>query len=182
VSVVVVEWCKEPDVPVTVMAYVPGGVPLLTLLLPLPPQAIPKIKPAIRTLVSATAESFPRSFCSEPTATPATRAINGNQSALNGLKPEPEGKVVAVAPVVLTVRVAGVPGGMELGLIEHLGADAGDGCTEQERVTDLLNGSRGVTYTVEIDDAPGLTVLGVSAEEVSEKSGLISNIFPKVVG
>jgi hypothetical protein len=40
-------------------------------------------------------------------------------------------------PNELSVSVAGVPGVMELGLIEHVGARAGDGCTEQERPTVL---------------------------------------------
>jgi hypothetical protein len=83
--------------------------------------------------------------------------------------------VLAVAPVVLTVRVAGVPGVMEPGLIEHCGAIPGDGCTKQERVTEPLNAEIAVTFTVAVDDPPGLTVLGVSPEAESEKSGVISN-------
>jgi hypothetical protein len=72
---------------------------------------------------------------------------------------------------VPTVNIAAVPAVAELGLIEHRGASAGEGCTEHERATEPLNPPAAVTFTVEVDDAPGLTVLGASGEMASEKSG-----------
>lgn len=87
--------------------------------------------------------------------------------------------MLAVAPVVLTVRVAEVPGVMEPGLIEHFGANAGDGFTEQERATEPPNAANAVIFTLEVDDPPGLTRFGVSPEAESEKSGVISNTVPK---
>jgi hypothetical protein len=83
-----------------------------------------------------------------------------------------------VGPVVPTLRVAGVPGAVELGLIEHVGARVGEGVTEQVRATALKNpAAAGTTFTVEVDGAaPGLTVPGVSADAESEKSE--SNVAP----
>jgi len=74
--------------------------------------------------------------------------------------------------VVLTVNIAGIPFIVELGLIEHFGARGGNGCTEQERATALLKPPVVVTFTVAVDDAPGLTVPGVSGEAESENSGV----------
>ena len=71
---------------------------------------------------------------------------------------------------MLTVSVAGVPGAMELGLMEHVGASTGDGCTEQVRATVPLNPFVGARLTVEVDDPPGLTIPGASVEAESEKS------------
>jgi hypothetical protein len=76
----------------------------------------------------------------------------------------------ATAGVVRTVRVAEVPGVAGLGPTEHVGARAGAGCTEQVKATDPLNVLSGVTFTVEVDDPPGLTLAGVSAEAETEKS------------
>ena len=88
-----------------------------------------------------------------------------------------EGTTAAVGPVVLTVSVAAVPGITELGLTEHVGASAGVGVTAQVSATSLKNPfAAGTTFTVEVDDAPGLTVVGVSAEAESEKSEL--NVAP----
>ena len=82
-----------------------------------------------------------------------------------------------MGPVVRTVSVAGVPGITELGLIEHVGASTGKGVTAQVSATALKNPfAAGTTFTVEVDDAPGLTVVGVSAEAESEKSEL--NVTP----
>ena len=78
-----------------------------------------------------------------------------------------------------TVSVAGVPGIAELGLIEHVGASAGVGVTAQVRATELKNPpAAATTFTVEVDDAPGLTAGGVNAEADSEKSE--SNVAPTV--
>ena len=73
---------------------------------------------------------------------------------------------------MLTVSLAGIPAVVELGLIEHFGARGRNGCTEQERATALLKPPVVVTFTVAVDDAPGLTVPGVSGEAESEKSGV----------
>jgi len=63
------ECCKEPDVPVTVMVYVPAGVPLvlppLLLVLP-PPQATSKTKPDNNTHASTTRGIFRFRSCFEP--------------------------------------------------------------------------------------------------------------------
>ena len=73
---------------------------------------------------------------------------------------------------MLTVKIAAVPAVVELGLIEHFGASDGNGCTEQERATGELKPPAVVTFTVAVDDAPGLTVPGVSGEAETEKSGI----------
>jgi hypothetical protein len=67
---------------------------------------------------------------------------------------------------MLTLRVAGVPGAVELGLIEHVGARVGEDVTEQVRATALKNpAAAGTTFTEEMDGAaPGLTAPGVGAE------------------
>jgi len=74
---------KEPDVPVTVMVYVPAGVPLLPpplLLVLTPPQATSKTKPVNNAHASITASLF--LVPSEPKLTPATtNPSNDNQSA-----------------------------------------------------------------------------------------------------
>jgi hypothetical protein len=54
--------------------------------------------------------------------------------------------------------------------MEHVGASAGAGCTEHESATAPLNPAAAVTFTVEVDEPPGLTAAGVSAKEGSEKS------------
>ena len=65
---------------------------------------------------------------------------------------------------------------MEPGLIEHFGASAGRGCTEQENVTESPNPSIAFTSTVDVDDPPGLTVLGVSMEAESTNSGAMVSL------
>ncbi len=65
---------------------------------------------------------------------------------------------------MVTVSVAGVPEVTEPGLIEHCGARAGAGCTEQVNATESLNPPEGVTSRMEEDEPPGLTVLGVRAD------------------
>lgn len=64
---------------------------------------------------------------------------------------------------MVTVRVAGVPTVMEAGLIEHCGAIPEDGCTKQDRATEPLNVEIAVIVTVEVEDPPGLIVLGENA-------------------
>ena len=90
------------------------------------------------------------------------------------------GKAPAVGPVVLTVSVAGIPAVVELGLIEHFGASNGNGSTEQERATAELKPPAVVTFTVAVDDPPGLTVPGVSGEAVTVKSGVAMIVMETV--
>jgi hypothetical protein len=79
--------------------------------------------------------------------------------------------------VVFTVSVAGVPGGVELGLIAHVGASAGAGVTTQVRLTLLKKPpGAGTTLIVEVEDPPAFTVAGVSGVAESEKSE--SNVAP----
>lgn len=73
---------------------------------------------------------------------------------------------------MLTVKVAAFPGVVELGRIEHFGADDGTGCTEQERATAELKPPAVVTFTVAVDHPPALTAPGVSGEAETEKSGV----------
>lgn len=60
--------------------------------------------------------------------------------------------------VVVTVSVAGVPGVTELGVIEHCGANCGDGDTEQVSETELLKPRTAATSMFEVAECPGLTV------------------------
>jgi len=143
-----------------------------------PPHAVPKTKPANSAHANHPTGSFPFLFLSDPRPAHVTTPISGNQSAYHGPEPEGEGRVRAVGPGVLTVRVAGVPGVMEPGLIEHFGANAGEGATEQERDTVPLNAANGLISTVEVDDPPGLTGFGENPEVDREKSGVISNTVP----
>lgn len=82
---VVVEWVKESvaSVPVTVMVYVPAGVPLLPLLLLLPPpQATWKTMPANNVQASPTASIRP--LLLRPELGPklvTSSAISGKQTA-----------------------------------------------------------------------------------------------------
>jgi hypothetical protein len=106
------------------------------------------------------------------------KAIHANASAKRERhspkknKPLPvEGEATpATYPVVRTVRVTIVPGDVELGPTEHVGARAGVGCTEQVNTTDPAKEVSGFTFKVAVEYPPGLTVAGVSAEADSEKS------------
>ena len=79
--------------------------------------------------------------------------------------------MLAVGPVVLTVRVAEVPALTLAGLTEHAGAMATDGWTVQDSVMEPLNPSIAVVLIVELAEVPGLTVAGVNAEADTLKSG-----------
>lgn len=76
-----------------------------------------------------------------------------------------------VGAVVVTVSVVGVPGGTELGVTEHCGANCGDGDTEQVNETELLKPPTVATSMLEVADCPGLTVSGESVDVETEKSG-----------
>ena len=80
---------------------------------------------------------------------------------------------------MLTVKIAGVPAVIEPGLIEHFGAIAGDGCTEQDRVTEPLKPEIAVVLTAAVDDPPRVTVLGVSPEVAGAKSGMAAILDDK---
>ena len=171
---VITERTRVPDVsvPVMVMAYVPAGVPGLPPPRPLPPpQATWKNKAAKSRQASASAVSFSLPFCFETRSTRvAANPISGRQRAQKSPVLLLDGKAPVVDGVVLTVRLAGVPGVVDLGLIEHAGASVGKGITAQVRATEPLNPPDAITFTVDVDDAPGLTVAGVDAEAESEKS------------
>jgi hypothetical protein len=82
-----------------------------------------------------------------------------------------------VGAEVLTVSVALVPGATELGLTEHIGAASdGVGFTAQVKVTEPLNPLNAVTDNVEEDDAPGLIVPGVSAEDPESEKPALSHV------
>lgn len=98
-----------------------------------------------------------------------TIAISGRQSAKNTPRPT-ENITRADAAVVFTVNAAAAPGATDLGLTEQVGAKAGVGVTAQVKATELLNPPAATTFNVEVDDPPALTVAGVSAEAVREKS------------
>ena len=75
---------RDPDVPVTVIVYVPAGVPLLPplVVLLLPPHATWKNKPASSMQASSPAEIAPFLFGSEAKpARVATNPISGSQMA-----------------------------------------------------------------------------------------------------
>ena len=114
-------------VPVTVIEYAPGGVPLLPVVVMLPPHAIWKNRPANSVLISAAAINLTfLDLRSEPKPMRvATIPISGRQSAKYSPEPEKEDIARAVAPVVFTVNVAGTPDVTELGPTEHVGASAG---------------------------------------------------------
>jgi hypothetical protein len=172
--VVGVTCTKAPveSVPVTVIVYVPGGVPLVPGVLGLPPQATCKIRPANIMPTNGAAVNFPFVLLRyEPRPIRvATNPNRGRQSAINSPEPALEDIAAAVVPVVFTVNVAGVPGATELGLIKQVGASAGVGVTAQVNETDPVNPFAAVTLTVEVAEPPGLTEAGVSAEAESEKS------------
>ena len=69
------------------------------------------------------------------------------------------------------VNVAEVPGVTELGLIEHCGASAGAGETEQARDTEALNPFTALMFTVEVEDRPALMGLGLGKDPTTENSG-----------
>ena len=96
----------------------------------------------------------------------ATNPTNGRHTAKN--QAEELAKVRAKwGAVVSTVTVAS---GVD-GATEQVGVNDGVGATEQMKVTLPLKSPLGFTVTLPVADCPALTVLGDSAEAVSEKSG-----------
>ncbi|HXW93363.1 MAG TPA: hypothetical protein VEK33_22630 [Terriglobales bacterium] len=96
--------------------------------------------------------------------------LTGKKSAYNKRDLKSRCNISAVAPVVATIKFAFVPGIREPGLIEHCGAKAELGCTEQERDTEAVKKLIGAILTVEVADPPGFTVPGLKSEAVTEKS------------
>jgi len=78
--------------------------------------------------------------------------------------------------VVVIVSVAVVPGFTDVGLMEHCGASADLGCTEQEKETEPVKPFPAVVVTVDVSDCPGLTVGSASADRESAKSSSCSEI------
>ena len=76
---------------------------------------------------------------------------------------------IAVAAVVLTVSVPGVPGAA---VPEQVGPSETDGDTVQPRVTLPVKPSLDVTVTVEVAEPPGLTEPGDSGVAMSVKHSL----------
>jgi hypothetical protein len=72
--------------------------------------------------------------------------------------------VVVIASVAVVARFA------DVGLMEHCGASAGVGVTEQVKKTEPVNPFAAVVVTVEVLDCPGLTVGSASADRESVKS------------
>ena len=108
------------------------------------------------------------------------KPINPIQREKNSPGPGLADIVPAPDPVVVTVNNAVFPVIMELGLIEHSGAVVSIGCTEHARAMEPLNPPVAVSFTVELDEAPGFIVPGVSAEAESKKpSGVTLNAVPK---
>src|SRR5438552_3139917 len=103
-------------------------------------------------------------------------AIGSHKASDNGLALPDNAVCAPVGAVVVIVAVAELPGVIELGLTEHWGACAGDGCTEQVRETVSLNPFAPSALTVAVADWPGLIGLGVKAEAETEKSGAKSNV------
>lgn len=96
---------------------------------------------------------------------------SGIQAAYKDLRLKVEDTTPDIGIVVVTVSWAGVPGLVELGVIEHVGAKAGEGWTAQDRATEPLKPPTDVIVTAEVEELPGLTVEGVRPEARSVKSG-----------
>jgi len=143
----------------------------------LPPHAIWDAKLATRAQLKSTARVLPlHLLLAELKAGLRTIILtNGIHIAQNSPPPEAACKV-ADGPVVATVRVADVPGFMELGLNEHLGASDGAGVTEHENDTKPLKPATTAMSIVEVADPPAATEAGVNAEAESEKSSSDLNV------
>lgn len=94
-----------------------------------------------------------------------------NHSAFNSLKRLAPAAAIGSGPVVVTVKVAGVPGATEPGLMEHCGAFAGCGDTEHVSETEFVKPLSAVRVTAEVAPPPGLTVAGEIDDADNEKSG-----------
>ena len=144
------------------------------LLPPPPPQAAWKTSPATSRGQSRKPASFVFFSRREPKLIPASASpAIGSHRALNGRDGLPKGTAcAAVGAVVVIVSVAGVPGVIELGLTEHCGACAGEGCTEQVSETVPLKPPSAAAVTVAIELWPGLMGLGAGSDVERENSGV----------
>lgn len=167
------ECASEPAgyVPVTMIVYVPAGVPPLPVLVLLPPHATWKVRPTTirQASTAATSVAFPAPGSERRRAPIGINPISGRQSAYNS--PELPGWSAPLGPVVVTVSVAGVPGAAELGAMLHAGASTGAGATEHVSATEPLNPPCALKVNVELAAAPGLRLLGLRGETDNEKSG-----------
>jgi hypothetical protein len=86
--------------------------------------------------------------------------------------------------VVVTASVAGVPGMTEFGLIEHCGANCGDGETEQTRETASVKPFNDVIVITEDPLSPGELIVSEPGFEVIAKStvGVSSKTAPQPIG
>jgi len=101
----------------------------------------------------------------------------GSHSALNNGLALPDNAACApVGAVVVIVAVAELPGVIELGLTEHWGACAGDGCAEQVRETVSLKPFAPSALIVAVELCPGLMGLGAKSDIETAKSGAKSNV------
>src|SRR2546425_3479408 len=105
-----------------------------------------------------------------------TPAIGTHSALKNGLALPDDAVCAPVGAVVVIVAVAELPGVIELGLTEHWGACAGDGCTEQVRETVSLKPFAPSALIVAAELCPGLMGLGVKSDTDTEKSGVKSNV------
>src|SRR4029077_1436460 len=153
----------KPDFRAGVRVWVPGGVPPLPPPEPPPPpQAAWKTAPATSTDPNSTLSSLAFRSRGALMMIPAdvSPAI-GSHSALNNGLALPDHAVCApVGAVVVIVAVAELPGVIELGLTEHWGACAADGCTVQVKETVSPNPLVPSTFTVAVADWPELIGLG----------------------
>jgi hypothetical protein len=134
----------------------------------------------IKTDTSNKNRRSPRSFLFElylwhGRALAATKPRSGNHSAYRSPFVE-ETFPADTGAVVVTVRLPLAPGANELGLIEHFGARAGDGCTAHAKETGSTNPFIGERLNVDVADCPADKVAGVSADAVTEKSGGVSEL------
>jgi len=149
------------------------GLPCVTLLL-LPPHPGKGIKAANNSKQSTYRRVLLRRT---PIIPRKVKPLAGNHSAYSNLE-RPTAANVGSGPVVVTVKVAGVPGATELGLMEHCGAFAGCGDTEHVSETEFVKPLSAVSVTAEVACPPGLTVAGEINDADSEKSG--GDIAPNV--
>lgn len=153
--------CVPFALPVTVMAYVPAGVPVgpppLLDVLP-PPHAAWNRQPANITMTALRASSF---LCWSFASPDAPSSIAGMKKPNASSRPREWDAMPAAstleAAVVATVRVAlPVSFVTEIAPSEHVGAGFTTGAMLQVKVTpDGLNPLVGVMATVEVADWPG---------------------------
>jgi len=156
-----------------VIVYVSEGVPEL-------PQASMKMHAPRAT----PRRQQPRVFLFLELTMPAAHStMTGKSSQVAALTPEAGGSAglsAALLPVVLMVSVElAVPffGVTEDGLNEHVGALAGEGDTEQLRLTARLEVLAHVTGIVAVAEPPGLTVDGESVPVIGRVNGTTAPPF-----